>query len=210
MDFFLILAFVGTLILLTNAILYSFKIKGKSPAYRNFTAFLILVALVELSSLFVAKVLHQNNLFLSHFYFLFQFVVLSLFYAELLKSTWVKLIVIPVLAMVAYQFVIDPELFFRYNSIGASVMQSIIIIYSLIFFYRSISGTSEFLIVNIGIFLYLLSSALIFVSGNVVLDLDISEDTRFLLINVNRVLILVFQILIFVEWRKNYFRKKPS
>jgi uncharacterized membrane protein len=112
--------------------------------------------------------------------------------------------------MVAYQFVIDPELFFRYNSIGASVMQSIIIIYSLIFFYRSISGTSEFLIVNIGIFLYLLSSALIFVSGNVVLDLDISEDTRFLLINVNRVLILVFQILIFVEWRKNYFRKKPS
>jgi len=210
MDKLLSLAFVGTFLLVTNAILYSLRLKGNSKAYSYFSTYLILIAIIEVSTILLAKVFHQNNLFLSHFYFIIQFVLLSFFYSELLKSRWIRWIILPILGMIAYQFIDDPELFYKYNPIGTSIMQSAIVIYSLIYLYRSLSGKSQFLIVNIGIFLYLLSSALIFVSGNLVLDLDISENTRFLLINVNRVLILVFQILIFVEWWKNYSQKKIS
>ena len=208
MDKFLSLAFVGTFLLVTNAILYLLRLKGNSKAYSYFSTYLILIAIIEVSTILVAKAFHQNNLFLSHFYFIIQFVLLSMFYSELLKSRWIRWIVLPVVGMIAYQFIAEPSLFFRYNPIGASIMQSLIVIYSLIYFYRSLDGNREFLIVNIGIFLYLLSSALIFVSGNLVLDLNLSENTRYLLINVNRVLILVFQILIFVEWRKNYSVRK--
>jgi hypothetical protein len=210
MNFFLILALIGTAFLLINAILYLSTFKRQNAAYKIFCIYLCLISVVELATVFVAKILHQNNLFLSHFYFVFQFIILSFFYAELIKTKWIKYMIIPIGFLIVYQFIDDPELFYKYNPIGTSIMQSAIVIYSLIYLYRSLSGKSQFLIVNIGIFLYLLSSALIFVSGNLVLDLDISENTRFLLINVNRVLILVFQILIFVEWWKNYSRKKIS
>lgn len=208
MNFFLSIAFLGTLLLLMNAILYFRKFNQGSYAYKIFSIYLLLVLIVQLATIYVAKVLHEPNLFLSHFYFGFQFVTLSLFYSYLLKSNFIRILMFAVLGFLGYQFIRDPQLFFIYNPVGSSIMQGLIVLYSLFYFYKCLSGKRDFIIVNIGIFLYLLSSALIWVTGNLVLDLDISESTSYLLINVNRVLIVVFQILIFVEWWKNYSRAR--
>ncbi|WP_443633718.1 hypothetical protein ABXT64_02015 [Candidatus Marifrigoribacter sp. Uisw_064] len=85
-----------------------------------------------------------------------------------------------------------------------AITQTFIVIYSLLYFYKSLSGKNEFILVNIGLFFYLLSSTLIFASGNLVFDLSIREQVSRLLNIINAVLYLVFQLLIFVEWWRNH------
>ncbi len=190
-----------------NTILYFKSFIRKDRAFKIFSIYLLLMCLVQVISIFVGKVLHKPNLFLSHFYFIFQFIFLSLFYYELIKSKVILFIVFPVFIYLGYQYIDSPEMFFRYNAVGIAITQVLLIIYSMIYFYHSLQGKIVFIIVNIGLFLYLISSTLIFASGNLIFNLNISESMNYILINFKRILYFVFQILIFVEWRKNYYKK---
>ncbi len=87
-----------------------------------------------------------------------------------------------------------------------AITHAMIVLYAVSHFYKSLNSKGQFVIVNVGIFLYLLSSALIFSAGNLVFNF--SEEMNFILINTNRVLYLVFQILIFAEWYRNYRTRK--
>jgi len=187
-----------------NLTLFFKSFARNNKAFKFFNIYLLLIAIVQILTIYIGQILHKPNLFLSHFYFIFQFIFLSLFYFELLQLKLVKTFLFAVMALLVFQYFEHPELFFKYNALGMSLTQMILVFYSILYFYKSLSGKGEFVIVNIGIFFYLLSSTLIFASGNLVLNLDISEATQFTLINVNRILILVFQILIFIEWYRNY------
>lgn len=171
--------------------------------FKIFTIYLVCIGLIQISTQ-IATVLMGNNLFLSHFYFISQFILLSFFYFLLLKYKWIHIITVLVLGLVVFQFIYDPGIFYRYNPIGMTLTQGILVFYSLLYFYRSLSGKGEFLIVNVGVFFYMLSSALIFASGNLVFDVNISQSIVSTLIDVNLILFFVFQILIITEWWKNY------
>jgi hypothetical protein len=109
-----------------------------------------------------------------------------------------------VLLFVAYQLVSTPSMIDHYNPIGITITQIILVGYSIMYFYKSLSGHRQFLIVNIGIFFYLLASTLIFASGNLVFNLNFSKEVSNTLGKANDLLYLVFQILILAEWWKNY------
>ena len=175
-----------------------------NKAFKLFTLYLLLISLINLSSVIVGKVFHLNNLYFSHFYFIIQFIFLSLFYVELLKRNWIRWILIIVLIMVGFQYVVEPMIFFKYNAIGMSLTHSILVLFSLLYLYKSLSGRSEFMYANIGIFFYLLSSTLIFASGNLVFNLNISQSLIQLLTDINAVLYVIFHILVYMEWKKNY------
>jgi len=179
----------------------------EDKAFKIFNIYLSLICAVQLATMFVGKILHKPNLFLSHFYFIIQFGFLSFFYNELLKNKLVLYILTPIIIFLLYQYIDEPNLFYRYNVIGISLTQSILVIYSIIYLYRCLQGENKFLIINVGLFLYLVSSTLIFASGNLIFNLNISESMNYLLINTNRILYFLFQILIFIEWRKNYYKK---
>ncbi len=181
-----------------------------NKVFKIFTTYLVVMCLIQLITLFVGKIMHKPNLFLSHFYFITQFILLSFFYAELLRNKLLLYFCLPVLGFLTYQYIEDPSLFYRYNAIGISITQGVLIIYSIIYLYRCLLGQNLFLIINVGLFLYLISSTLIFASGNLIFNLDISESMNYLLINTNRILYFLFQILIFIEWRKNYYKKIPK
>ncbi len=185
-------------------LLYIKSFVSNNKAFKIFTIYLVVIAIIQFSLVLIVKMKLGSNIFLSHFYFTTQFVLLSLFYAELLKFKWIIIVMTLVLIGVAYQFIDDPSLFYRYNPSGFTVTQLLIVIYALLYFYKSLSKKNEFLIVNIGIFFYLLSSALIFASGNLIFDVSISESVSATLGDINIVLYLAFQFLIFVEWWKNY------
>ena len=187
-----------------NALLYIKSFALKSKAFKFFAVYLCLVGSIQLTASILGGVFHQHNLFLSHFYFIFQFIFLSLFYFELLGFRWMNWVLIFVLGLIGFQYFQTPEIFFTYNPIGMSITHSVLVLYSLLYFYKQLNGKGDFLIVNVGVFFYLLSSALIFASGNLVFNLNISKSMINLLSNVNSVLYLVFQILIFLEWYKNY------
>lgn len=182
-------------------------IKGFSKynkAFKIFTIYLVCIGIIQISSQIAISIFKGSNLYLSHFYFISQFILLSFFYFQLLKYRWIFMITGLILGIVIFQFINDPGIFYRYNPLGMTITQGILVVYSLLYFYKSLSGKSEFLIVNVGVFFYMLSSALIFASGNLVFDANISESFTEVLIRSNLILFLVFQILIITEWWKNY------
>ena len=202
MDFFLVLSYFTTLFGLVNAFLYIRSSARNNRAFVLFSIYITTVAIIQLATIFIAKALHKPNLFLSHFYFILQFVLLSFFYFELLRKKWILILLALVALFLAYQYSAQPDIFFKYNPIGMSITHTLIVLYAVLYFYKLLIGKGQFIIVNIGVFLYLLSSTLIFASGNLVFDF--SKEMNYILINTNRILYLVFQILIFVEWWKNY------
>jgi len=187
------------------SVIYLIGFTKNSKAYRLFAIYLFLIAVIQFISYYIGRGgLKKPNLFMSHYYFISQFILLSLFYYELLKKVIIKKILIVVLLALAYQYFEMPELYFKYNVLGITITQAIIVVYSMFYFYKSLNGKRDFLIVNVGVFIYLLSSVLIFASGNLMLNLNISKETRLVLVNLNRGLMLVFQLLILVEWWRNY------
>ena len=191
-------------------IFYLKSFAENSKAFKIFTIYLVVIAIIQATMKYINDVLDQQNLFLFIYYFILQFVLLSLFYKELLNAKWIYLVTIVALVFFGVQYVMEPDMYYRYNPIGASVAQGIIVIYSIMYFYKCLSEQGEFLIVNVGIFMYLLSSTLIFSSGNLVFDLNFPKTTAKLLTNINLFLYLAFQLLIIVEYWKNYSSSKTE
>jgi len=193
-----------------NAALYVFRFKEKGKAYKIFAVYLVVIAVIQLNASFLKYITPiKNNLFLFHFYYILQFIFLTFFYKELLKQKWLYAVLVIVLGIIAFQFIQSPAMFFRYNPLGVTLTQGFIVVYSVLFFYKYLHDNNEFLIINIGLFFYLLSSILIFASGNLVFNMElITEYGYHLLLNLNNVLYLGLQFLIFVTWWKNYYSKK--
>ncbi|MDC7995442.1 hypothetical protein [Altibacter sp. HG106] len=186
-------------------IIYATGLFKFGKAYRAFTIYLFSVGIIQLLSKYgISELEWESNLFLSHYYFISQFILLSWFYKVLLHHQWIWIVLLATLGFLIYQYVEDPAMYYRYNPMGMVITQVILVFYSLLYLYRCLAGNQIFMITNIGLFFYLLSSTLIFASGNLVLNLDVPPDFIRLLININLFLYLAFQILILVEWWKNY------
>ena len=195
---------------LAYPLLYLRSFVRNNKAFKIFTCYLLIIGVIQLLSKLIIKVFNfESNLFLSHYYFILQFILLSIFYHQLLKKRWIYYILGVVLILLGAQYVGEPELYFRYNSIGMFGTQVILVMYALIYMYQGLSGSKQFTIVNVGIFFYLLSSSLIFASGNLVFDINVPESFSDLLVDINKVLYLLFQILIITEWYRNYRKPKP-
>ncbi|OAB78715.1 hypothetical protein [Cochleicola gelatinilyticus] len=185
--------------------IFFIKFRNNGLAYRSFTLYLLVVAIIQVGmKLYVAHIDPTSNLLFFVYYFVLQFILLSIFYKKLLTFKWVLWVMIGVLIFIGYQYYKDPQMYFRYNPTGVVVTQSILVLYSLLYFYRQLITKGKFLIINIGLFFYLLSSMLIFSSGNLVFNVDISKEVLSLLTNTNLVLYFIFQILILLEWYINY------
>ena len=176
--------------------------------YKVFTIYLVLMSIIQLTSEYIIKTGGSSNLFLSHYYFLFQFVTLSLFFYYLLKKKWIIGVLIGGCLFFGYQYINDSSLYNRYNSNGIAISQSILVVYSLLYLFKSLTEKTSFVLVSIGLFIFLLSSIVIFASGNLFFNSDTPKDFFRFLNDMNAVLYLVFQILIFIEWWRNYRPRK--
>lgn len=206
-DFYAIIGDVAIYLAAVVAIIYSISFVRNNKAYRIFVVYLLLIALIQIGAYYVGRgKLHKPNLYYSHYYYISQFILLSIFYSQLLKWKWIKLITGLTVVFLAYQYIDDPGIYYKYNSIGMIVTNMILVVYSIFYLYRTLSIKGEFIIANIGILIYLISSTLIFASGN--LGLEFSQQTFYMLVNTNRILYLVFLILILIEWYLNYRKSK--
>lgn len=183
-------------------LLYLWKFKKNNRAFKIFTIYLVGIGVIQYLLYAIHEAGYPSNLFLFHYYFIFQFVMLSLFYKILLGYKWIYVVMAAALVFFGIQYINDPGLYFIYNPIGAAVSQSILVLFALLYFYQSLSGKKEFILINTGILFYMVSSILIFASGNMVLNA--SRGTAVLFVDINRLLYLIFQILIISEWVKNY------
>jgi hypothetical protein len=197
------ISLVGLLLLIMNSILFLSRLSGKGKLYLTLTIYLIALSVVETFCNIMGFLNPNSNLFLSHFYFNFQFLFLSFFYYKLFKTKILKKLVgvtfIVVWIVLAVQYYLNPALFWQFNLPEILSISFILIIYSLIHLYNNLGEKKRYFYFAIGLIMYLLCSSIIFMSGN--LELVFWQDPYIDIWIFNSLLYIVYQLLIFKEWK---------
>ncbi|MDX6745721.1 hypothetical protein SHK09_02855 [Polaribacter sp. PL03] len=113
-----------------------------------------------------------------------------------------------ILLVLSIQYYTNPLLYDTFNLIEIVICSIPLVIYAFLYFTENIENDKkDFIYLNSGVFIYLLSSTLLFVAGKYVSS-SVSFWNRFIW-SLNAILYLVYQIFIFIDWYKN-FRKPIS
>ncbi|GEC77790.1 hypothetical protein B0A61_15985 [Flavobacterium aquatile LMG 4008 = ATCC 11947] len=204
-----IFKYIPIILLIINFILFLSQFKKENRTYKIYTVYLGLIVLIEVSS----RVLIANgyqNLMLSHLYFTGQFVMLSLFYLQLLKENYQKqiikfnLIIIPLLLLV--NFSIFPSQLHEFSMVEILLTSVTIISYSTFHFYNMLSNKKDFYLINCGILIYLFGSTVTFLPRN--LHVIYGKSFTIILTILNILLYIVYLVFIFLEWRQIKTRSK--
>lgn len=200
----------GYFLLGLNLILFLIKINKKRPkSFLIFTFYLFSIALIQYYSSCLSG-RGENNLFLSHVYFISQFIILSFFFLEILNNTLQKrvvLISIPLcLIILGVQYYFDNELFNRFNLFEIFITSFLLIIFSMFHLYNILNESKEYYYINAGILLYLFGSTVLFISGNLIATFEITSSEIIWMLN--SFLYIVYQLFILIEWWKMFIHKK--
>ncbi|QHI35500.1 hypothetical protein IMCC3317_08460 [Kordia antarctica] len=208
-DYQIVISNIGKIVLGINTLLLLVGFFRNKKAYKFFTIYLVSITIIQAFTYYLWTK-GANNLHVSHYYLTTQFILLSLFYHSLFKNKTQKRLVITILVLVIIILIVQsyimPELLYKFNLVEILVTLLPLVFFSVIQFYNSLSGTKNFTYINSGIFIYLLTSTLIFCSGNIVNE--ITTEFRTLLWFMNAILYLVYQLLITMEWYFNFRKKK--
>jgi hypothetical protein len=203
-----LLADIGYFLLFANLILFSFRLNNYGNAYKIFSLYLLVILIIQLSSYYLSS-LKINNLFLSHFYFVGQFIFLSLFYKSLFKKHLQKKIInigfLCCFVVLGIQYSLDNSLFFKFNLFEIFITSFLLIVYGIFHFYNMLSDRKEFYYINMGIVLYLFGSTILFLVGNITIEM--SGNWKKLTWVTNAFLYVVYQLFIMFEWYKSFSKK---
>ena len=161
--------------------------------------------IVELIILIVTSVLlyyKKNNLIISHFYFILQFVLLSLFYKSIFtyrQKKFVNALLIIILPVIGIHFYYYPEKIWKFNVLEIFLTSIPLVIYSIIHLFNSLTRKKVFLYVNVAVLMYLSSSTLIFILGDL-----LTSMTRTMVLDIwmmNKFLYIGYLTLFILEYR---------
>lgn len=173
-----------------------------------FTWYGIAMCLIQCTS-FIYNYLAIHNLYLSHFYFVLQFIILSFFYLKLLKDDQRKVVkvgLVLTLFALAIQYLCDDSMVWQFNLFEIFITSFMLSMYAIFHFYNLLNEDKRLYYINAGILIYLFGSSVVFLSGNVVAKLT-TELNRFTWL-LNAILYIIYQLLILFELRQTYL--KPS
>lgn len=200
---------ISKLVLLINIVLYFKSYRKNSIAFKVFTIYLLYIFIIQIITSYM-RWYKLDNLYFSHFYFVGQFIFLSLFYLFLERKNAIKksmkIILFIILILIGNNYIQYPKKFFVYNSLEIVLTSIPLIIYSFYFFLKKIDHKSkEFIYLNSGFFIYLSCSTLLFATGNLK-----NSSLKMIVWYTNVSLYLVYQILVFIEWYKNFRNTKQK
>ncbi|QBA20179.1 hypothetical protein EU348_02965 [Chryseobacterium indologenes] len=203
-----ILSLIGKGILLINLAVYCIGFSGGGKAYTFFIGYLAWILLCEIV-FYVLNSQKINNLFFSHYYLIGQFLLLGLFFHEIVTEKYQKktartlLIIIPVVLVI--QYIIYPEKYYVFNLFEIFVTSYSIIILALFHLYNILDTQKKYNYISLGLLLYLISSTVIFLSGNLYTVMNRKLHKEIWVFNV--VMFIVYQIFILTDYlssrRKN-------
>lgn len=204
-----ILVNIGYLILLINLILFILGFPNQGKAYKIFTWYTGIMFIIQISSNILIR-FRMNNLFLSHFYFVGQFILLSFFYFVLLKGNYQKNIVkiglLFGLSVLGVQYGYDTSLFLKFNLFEIFITSILLIVYAAFHFYNMLNEKKEFYYINVGILMYLFGSTVLFLVGNLTASLSLKWNKIPWILNA--FLYVIYQIIILIEWKKSFYKKE--
>ncbi len=200
------LKYLGLLLNVVTATLfiYSYKKNHRNLSFRLFSIYLIMSLIVNLS-VFILAQFKIHNLYFSHYYFILQFILLSLFYRTLFSKNQRRIVLIVlgvVLCLLVIQYALWPELYFKFNTTEIFLTCFPIVVYSMIHLYNSLNNSPKYMYINAGILIYLTTSTLIFILGDYLSGISNAAVKNIWFINA--VLYVTYLVLIFIEWWKNF------
>ena len=158
------------------------------------------------------KSIHENNLFVSHYYFILQFILLSFFYLEVIDNSFqtkiIKFTIPFCLAVLGIQYYYNKDLFCKFNLFEIFMTSFLLIIFSMFHFYNILNEKKKYYYINTGILLYLFGSTVLFISGNLITRLDLAPSKIVWMLN--SVLYIIYQVFIFLEWREIFLKKETD
>ncbi len=200
---FKIFEIAANIFLYINFILFLLRFNKENKAFKIYTIYLGIIVAVQIS-LKTFVYFGYENLVLSHAYFCGQFIILSLFYLELLKEKYQRQIIKwnlgITMTVVITSFLLNPSSLFNYNPIEILFTSITLIVYSTFHFYNMLSNKKEFYYINCGVLIYLFGSTVTFLPRNLHYKFDVSYYNVLELLNI--VLYNVYLIFIFMEWFK--------
>lgn len=204
-----ILAYSGNVILLVNSILYLKIYFRENKAFKIFSFYQLIMLIIQISVI-ILRCQKTPNLYLSHFYFILQFLILSFFYLEILNNDFQKKIIkaaMPFcLIILGVQYYFNTDLFYKFNLFEIFITSFLVIIFSMFHFYNILNEKRVYYYINTGIFIYLFGSTFLFITGNLINTL--TSDFRNIIWILNGILYIVYQIYIFIEFKKSFLNKK--
>jgi len=199
-----IFADIGYILLFINCILLGKNICRKTKPVKVFLIYNLVMLLVQMISK-VLFTLKMNNLFLSHFYFIFQFLILSYFYYILLDVPFQKRVVKIVSAITLLVLCIDyawkPELFFSLNLLEIFVTSLPVVIYAAFHLYNLLNKQHYFYYTTVGILIYLYGSTFLFLSYELIM-IAIEKEAGVYTWFLNIFLYVVYQLFILKDLLK--------
>lgn len=196
----------STLLLITNFLCYFYTHKNHKLPAKILTWYLLIMLIIQLSTTVMASY-KINNLFFSHYYFISQFFLLSLFFRSIFDANKIiKLIdtlIIVVLSSICVYYLIYPQKYFEFNNFEIALTSIPLIVYCFLFIVKNLEQPNKkyFYIVS-GLLIYIVGSTLLFSTGNIKLFSPIKKVVWLM----NAILHIIFQSFIFIEWYK-HFRK---
>tara|TARA_R110000823_G_scaffold19019_3_gene59015 strand:- start:644 stop:1207 length:564 start_codon:yes stop_codon:yes gene_type:complete len=173
-----------------------------------FTFYLFVMIIIQFFTSYLSSI-GQNNLYLSHYYFIFQFILLSFFYLEIINNSFQRKIIkiaIPFcLFVLGIQYFLNNDLYEKFNLLEIFITSFFIIIFSMFHFYNILNEKKRYYYLNTGILLYLFGSTVLFLSGNLISRLDLALSKIVWILNL--LLYIVYQIFILLEWREIFYKK---
>ena len=195
-------------------LLYFIGFSKQGKAYKIFTIYITVVLVIDYIASHLWRWFGIYNIFTGHFYDLLQFVLLSYFYGNLLKTkkqlytVYILLIILPLFLLIRYVF--NPELFFEYSLLETYLTTIPIIIYATMHLYNNLGEKTEFYYINIGLLFYLFTSTFIFLLYELHTIFEISKTFKNTLIDMNRLLQCVKFGFFFYQWKLIYFNKNEN
>lgn len=200
-----IVSLIGLFFLLANAIRFCITSKNRDVLYRILTTYLVLLFCVEFFCNIIGFLYPGANFFLSHYYFIFQFITLNLFFYKCFSNKTLKRTVVIVFVLVmlflSIQYYRTPSLYWKFNLIEIAITSIPLLFYGLYFIISSLKNVKhDYSYFCNGLVIYLASSASIFLSGNsdsVIFTEPFILDFWFF----NSLFYILYQFLIYKEWK---------
>lgn len=205
-----ILSYTGILLLLVNSIIYVLRFSNNNSAYKCFTIYLLGIFFIQSCTVIMA-VNGLNNHFVSGYLLFFQFALLAVFFNRLLlpldkkKAAVIKYASCIAVTGIILQYAFNPELYYSVNTTSFLVTSVLLIGYCLLYLFEMLPKKLFFNYITVGIFIYLISSTLIFLSMESILLTELSDEMFYVLWIINIILFNTYQLLILWEWKQHFF-----
>lgn len=200
----------GLLFLIANTLLFATNREIKKKVSNVFIWYLILLSVIEVCCHIIGVLKPNSNFFISHFYFGFQFIVLSILYYNLIENKLFRKMNIFILVLqttyLLVTYLTNNDLFWVFNTYEIVSTSIILIAYSLYFIFLNLELKHKYFNFSIGLILYLSCSIAIFLSGN--LELVLWEKPYIDIWIFNSLFYIIFQCFVFREYL--YFRNKNT